>query len=127
MALFILVNFKLVKVKEKTGFHLVYYQKNLTQLANTLVSTYEVTAFELPELLTLYFYVWNIIFSLTQLSAITRIFLSHLFFDRYGGKRVYGYFMLVCAIVTLLMPVSARADYKLLMVMRIIAGLCQAR
>ncbi|KAK3765989.1 hypothetical protein RRG08_002232 [Elysia crispata] len=44
---------------------------------------------------------------------------------RYGGKRVYGYFMLMCAIVTLLMPVSARTDYKLLMVMRLIAGICQ--
>lgn len=45
--------------------------------------------------------------------------------SRFGGKRVFGYFMLVCALATLLMPVGARIDYRLLLALRIIAGLCQ--
>ncbi|XP_025085593.1 sialin-like isoform X1 [Pomacea canaliculata] len=44
---------------------------------------------------------------------------------RLGGKRVFGYFMCACAVVTLLMPVAARADYRLLLFLRFAAGVCQ--
>lgn len=46
---------------------------------------------------------------------------------RLGGKRVFGYFMCACAVVTLLMPVAARADYRLLLFLRFAAGVCQVR
>lgn len=45
--------------------------------------------------------------------------------QRFGGKRVYGWSMFVCAAVTLLMPVAARWHYVALIVTRIIAGACQ--
>ncbi|XP_076450040.1 putative transporter slc-17.2 isoform X2 [Babylonia areolata] len=45
--------------------------------------------------------------------------------SRYGGKRVLGYCMCACSVLTLLMPLAARADYRVLMVMRILAGVCQ--
>ncbi|CAL1540359.1 unnamed protein product [Lymnaea stagnalis] len=45
--------------------------------------------------------------------------------QRFGGKHVFGWFMFVCAVVTLLMPVAARLHYVALIVTRIIAGICQ--
>ncbi len=47
--------------------------------------------------------------------------------ERYGGKRVFGWCMLVCAIATLLTPVGARLSPYLLITLRIIKGLGQVR
>ncbi|KAL8591613.1 hypothetical protein ACOMHN_030499 [Nucella lapillus] len=44
---------------------------------------------------------------------------------RFGGKHVYGLFMLACSVVTLLMPLAARLDYRFLMVLRFLAGVGQ--
>nr|KAG5687655.1 hypothetical protein BaRGS_027547 [Batillaria attramentaria] len=44
---------------------------------------------------------------------------------RFGGKRVYGWFMCSCAICTLLMPVAARTDYRFLLTLRFLAGVGQ--
>ena len=44
---------------------------------------------------------------------------------RFGGKRVYGYAMLMAALATLLMPIAAQGHYILLMVLRIICGIGQ--
>lgn len=44
---------------------------------------------------------------------------------RFGGKRIYGWFMLVCAISTLLMPLAARTSVAFLIVLRVICGMCQ--
>lgn len=44
---------------------------------------------------------------------------------RIGGKHVFGWSMLGCAVATLLTPVAARTHVILLMVLRVIAGLCQ--
>ena len=42
---------------------------------------------------------------------------------KYGGKRVYGYFMFMASIATLLMPVAARLHYGLLILLRVICGI----
>lgn len=44
---------------------------------------------------------------------------------KYGGKHVFGWSMLLCAIATLLTPLAARTSVALLMVLRVIAGLAQ--
>ena len=44
-------------------------------------------------------------------------------FQRYGGKRVFGYFMLMTAIATLLTPVGARGSPYILVTLRIFKGL----
>ena len=41
---------------------------------------------------------------------------------KYGGKRIFGWFMFVCAVATVLMPVAARASPILLMFLRAVAG-----
>ncbi len=43
--------------------------------------------------------------------------------QRFGGKRVYGYCMLVTALATLLTPIGARGSPYLLVALRIIKGL----
>ncbi|KAK7098468.1 sialin-like [Littorina saxatilis] len=45
--------------------------------------------------------------------------------SRYGGKRVLGYCMCACSLLTLLMPIAARTDWRFLMGLRILAGICQ--
>ncbi|KAL8574081.1 hypothetical protein ACOMHN_061543 [Nucella lapillus] len=45
--------------------------------------------------------------------------------SRYGGKRVLGYCMCACSFLTLLMPIAARTDFRFLIVLRILAGICQ--
>ena len=47
------------------------------------------------------------------------------FAARFGGKHVFGWFMLLCAVATLLSPVAARVSYVFLIVLRIIAGIGQ--
>ncbi|KAK3104920.1 hypothetical protein FSP39_013216 [Pinctada imbricata] len=46
--------------------------------------------------------------------------------DRYGGKRVFGYAMLISAISTLLMPVCTRASIVATYALRVILGLATA-
>lgn len=46
---------------------------------------------------------------------------------RYGGKHVFGWSMLVCALATLLTPLAAQTSVPLLMIVRAIAGLGQVR
>ncbi|XP_014680949.1 PREDICTED: sialin-like [Priapulus caudatus] len=43
--------------------------------------------------------------------------------ERYGGKRVFGYAMLLTAIATLLTPLGARKHWMLLVFLRIVQGL----
>ena len=45
--------------------------------------------------------------------------------ERIGGKGVYGYCMLVCAIATLLTPVGAKFSPYMLVFLRIVKGLGQ--
>lgn len=45
--------------------------------------------------------------------------------SRFGGKRVLGYCMCACSLLTLLMPLAARTDYRFLLALRILAGICQ--
>ena len=44
-------------------------------------------------------------------------------FQRFGGKRVFGYFMLMTAIATLFTPIGARGSPYILVTLRIIKGL----
>ncbi|XP_052770879.1 sialin-like [Mya arenaria] len=44
---------------------------------------------------------------------------------RFGGKHLFGLSMLVCALVTLIMPFAARTSVIFLLVLRVIAGLGQ--
>ncbi|KAK7110181.1 hypothetical protein V1264_014101 [Littorina saxatilis] len=44
---------------------------------------------------------------------------------RFGGKRVYGFFMFGCSICTLFMPLAARVDYRFLLALRFLAGVGQ--
>ena len=46
---------------------------------------------------------------------------------RFGGKHVFGWFMLLCAVATLFMPLAARVSYIFLIVLRILAGIGQVR
>ena len=46
---------------------------------------------------------------------------------RFGGKHVFGWFMLLCAVSTLFMPLAARVSYIFLIVLRILAGIGQVR
>ncbi len=48
-------------------------------------------------------------------------------FQRFGGKRIFGYFMLMTAIATLLTPIGARGSPYLLITLRIIKGLGEVR
>ncbi|KAK3593079.1 hypothetical protein CHS0354_038105 [Potamilus streckersoni] len=45
--------------------------------------------------------------------------------SHYGGKRVFGWFVFVCSVATLLTPFAARTDLKLLIAVRVIAGIGQ--
>ncbi|KAI0235353.1 Sialin [Lamellibrachia satsuma] len=45
--------------------------------------------------------------------------------NRFSAKRVFGYFMLMTAGATLLMPAGARISYSVLVLLRIIAGIGQ--
>lgn len=45
--------------------------------------------------------------------------------SKYGGKKLYGWSMFVCAVATLLTPLAARTSVVMLIVMRAIAGVCQ--
>lgn len=45
--------------------------------------------------------------------------------SKYGGKKLYGWCMFVCAMATLLTPLAARTSVVMLIVMRAIAGVCQ--
>ena len=44
---------------------------------------------------------------------------------KFGGKHIFGWFMLVCAVATLFMPLAARTSYIFLIILRIVAGLGQ--
>ncbi|KAL4231338.1 hypothetical protein ACF0H5_008917 [Mactra antiquata] len=44
---------------------------------------------------------------------------------KYGGKQVFGWSMFLCAVATLLTPWAAQTSITLLMILRVIAGLCQ--
>lgn len=44
---------------------------------------------------------------------------------RYGGKRVFGYAVVVGSLLTLIMPVAARTHWAFLLVLRILTGICQ--
>ncbi|KAK3095969.1 hypothetical protein FSP39_021470, partial [Pinctada imbricata] len=44
---------------------------------------------------------------------------------RFGGKRVFGWFMFVCALATIFTPLAARAHVYFLITLRFLAGFCQ--
>jgi MFS transporter, ACS family, solute carrier family 17 (sodium-dependent inorganic phosphate cotransporter), member 5 len=44
---------------------------------------------------------------------------------RFGGTKVFGWSMLICAVATVFMPIGARIHYGVLMALRIIAGMMQ--
>ncbi|XP_053390744.1 sialin-like [Mercenaria mercenaria] len=46
---------------------------------------------------------------------------------RYGGKQLYGWSMFVCAVATLFTPLAARTSVVLLIVIRVLIGLCQVK
>ncbi|KAL5022181.1 hypothetical protein ScPMuIL_001336 [Solemya velum] len=45
--------------------------------------------------------------------------------SRFGGKHIFGWSMLVCALCTLFMPLAARTSVAFLIVLRVICGMCQ--
>ena len=47
------------------------------------------------------------------------------FAAKFGGKHVFGWFMLLCSVATLFMPLAARTSYVILIVLRIVAGIGQ--
>jgi hypothetical protein len=44
---------------------------------------------------------------------------------KYGGKQLFGWSMLFCAVATILTPFAARINVILLIAVRGFAGLCQ--
>ena len=45
--------------------------------------------------------------------------------SRFGGKQLFGWSLLLCAVATLLMPLAARSSYIFLIILRFIVGLGQ--
>ena len=45
--------------------------------------------------------------------------------EKIGGRGVFGWFMLLCAVATLLTPVGAEASPYVLVFLRIVKGICQ--
>lgn len=45
--------------------------------------------------------------------------------ERFGGKHIFGWNMVVAAVATLLYPVGAHGSYIILILLRIITGLCE--
>ena len=45
--------------------------------------------------------------------------------QKFGGKIAFGLSMLLCGIVTSIMPLAATADYRILMGLRVVLGICQ--
>ncbi|XP_071147741.1 sialin-like isoform X2 [Mytilus edulis] len=43
---------------------------------------------------------------------------------RFGGKRVFGWSIFIATICTMLTPIGAKTDYRLLIVLRVIVGMC---
>lgn len=43
---------------------------------------------------------------------------------RFGGKRVFGWSIFIATICTMLTPIGANTDYRLLIVLRVIVGMC---
>ncbi|XP_067659181.1 uncharacterized transporter slc-17.2-like [Haliotis asinina] len=66
-----------------------------------------------------------------QSAILSSFFYGYLFLQipggwlagRFGGKRVIGYMFVVNALTTLLVPVCARVDYRLVMALRILLGI----
>ncbi|XP_053389175.1 sialin-like [Mercenaria mercenaria] len=46
---------------------------------------------------------------------------------RYGGKHLFGWSMFVCAVATLFTPLAARTSVVVLIVIRVLTGLCQIK
>ena len=44
---------------------------------------------------------------------------------RFGGKRLFGWSLLLCAVATLLMPLASRVSYIYLVLLRIVVGMGQ--
>ncbi|KRZ77784.1 Vesicular glutamate transporter 1, partial [Trichinella papuae] len=44
---------------------------------------------------------------------------------RFGGKRLLGWGIVACSILTMLTPVCARLDYRVLFFLRVLQGICQ--
>ena len=45
--------------------------------------------------------------------------------DRYGGKRLFGGSILISSVISLLTPVAARAHFGVLLLLRVLVGLCE--
>jgi len=45
--------------------------------------------------------------------------------DRYGGKRMFGGCILISSVISLLTPVAARAHFGVILLLRVLLGLCE--